>query len=337
MFKKRSIASLVANVRANSIFRRSKSQNKNYLKNPEWDVQPADNIIMVKAWNDRENAEVVEQHEKMREEAIVKGKQNKKRTEEARKMQKDLREKFIEVNDFINECEQKEMILDKKIAAEKEIHEKLQKEVDEYVEKTKKLTEYHEKTLKPNIEKGKVYEDVLQQLVDKMKIFKNKEDFLDRIEALLLAQKEVSENDEASLKSVEKMQADIVKISNEATLMIAGLENQLIEIEKNFDKIKSDYLKVENILHPSKEIIAEKEKEICMLLEQIHETYLLLCHRNNEEPTLKREQTEAQLDYIKREIEKILEVIELADEMMALETRSDIAEHGSGKSGIPRK
>lgn len=39
----------------------------------------------------------------------------------------------------------------------------------------------------------------------------------------------------------------------------------------------------------------------------------------------------------KTEMEKMTAVIELAHEMMELETRSDIAEHGSGKSEIPRK
>lgn len=92
-----------------------------YRQDPEWDVQPADNLIMTKVRNDRDNAEVVEQQEKMCEKAKVKGKQNKKRIEETRKTQMDLREKFIEISDFINECEQKEKEVDKKIASEKEI------------------------------------------------------------------------------------------------------------------------------------------------------------------------------------------------------------------------
>lgn len=155
-----------------------------YRHDPEWDVQPADNIIMTKVRNDRGNAEVVEQQEKMCEQAKVKGKQNKKRIEEARKMQKELREKFIEINDFMNECEQKEKAVEKKIATEKEINEKLKKEIEEIDEKIKDLTEFHEEELKPAIEKGRVFEDVLQEVVDEMDIFKSKEDFLDRCEAL---------------------------------------------------------------------------------------------------------------------------------------------------------
>lgn len=60
----------------------------------------------------------------------------------------------------------------------------MQKEIKEYEEKTNELTEFLEGKLLPAIEKGKIYEDVLQQVVDKMDIFKSKEDFLDRIEAL---------------------------------------------------------------------------------------------------------------------------------------------------------
>lgn len=82
---------------------------------------------------------------------------------------------------------------------------------------------------------------------------------------------------------------------------------------------------------------AIEEKEVGMELDQIQQLYLLYCHRNDEEPIYKREDAEEQLDYIKTEMEKLTAAIELAHEMMELETRSDIAEHGSGKSHIPRK
>ncbi|XP_031626714.1 structural maintenance of chromosomes protein 1A [Contarinia nasturtii] len=341
MFKKRPIATLVANINGSSIFRRSKNQNKNYIVEPEWDVQPVDNIIMSKVLSDRKNAEVIEQQERMREEVKDKGRRNKKRLKEIRKMQKELRQKFIETNDFINECEHKEAEADKKIAAEVKLQNKLKNDIDDYEERIRKLTEYHEDELKPAIKELSVYENVLQEVVDDMDLFDSKEDFLDRVEALLLAQDEVSENDSVCLEKIEKMQGDIVKTSNEATLMIAGLENRLIELEKNYENVKSECLKFENVLHPAKEIITEKEKEMFMLLDQIQQMYLLLCARNCEEPKFKREQIDeqlaGQLDYIKREIEMILETIDLAREMEALEMRSDIASYGSGKSGKPRK
>lgn len=117
--------------------------------------------------------------------------------------------------------------------------------------------QFHENELKPSVTKLSVYEEVLQEVVDEMDIFKSKEDFLDRIDALrefepwiqnnsssdsliwfefsVLVQKEVSENDDVTLEAIEEMQADIVKLSNEATVVIAGLENKLAEVEVKHD------------------------------------------------------------------------------------------------------
>lgn len=47
----------------------------------------------------------------------------------------------------------------------------------------------------------------------------------------VLAQSEVKQNDEANLKKLEQLRADIVKTSNEATLLFADMDNQLTELE----------------------------------------------------------------------------------------------------------
>lgn len=47
----------------------------------------------------------------------------------------------------------------------------------------------------------------------------------------MLAQHEVGENDEVSLKAIQDMQSNIVKMSNNATSMIAGFENELDQLE----------------------------------------------------------------------------------------------------------
>lgn len=51
----------------------------------------------------------------------------------------------------------------------------------------------------------------------------------------VLVRDEVTESDEASLRAIEEMQADIVKTSNEATLIQAGLENELNQLEVSDD------------------------------------------------------------------------------------------------------
>lgn len=91
------------------------------------------------------------------------------------------------------------------------------------------------------------------------------------------------------------------------------------------------------MLPAAKDVMASEEMETNMLLDQIQQLYSLFCQRSGVEPKLKREQVDEQLDFIKTEIEILTATIKLSHEMMELETRSDIAEHGSAKSGIPRK
>lgn len=93
----------------------------------------------------------------------------------------------------------------------------------------------------------------------------------------------------------------------------------------------------ENVLPAAQDVTASQEMEVHRLLDQIQQLYLLYCQRNGVEPKFKREEVDKQLDYIKTQMEMMTAIIELSHEMMELETRSDIAEHGSGKSGIPRK
>lgn len=103
------------------------------------------------------------------------------------------------------------------------------------------------------------------------------------------------------------------------------------------EKSSAECLKWENILVPTKNIIAEKEREAFMRLDQIHQLYILLCNRSGVEPEFKKNQVEQQLDFIKTDIETLQEVIEISNEMVAIETRSDIAERGSNRSGRARK
>lgn len=93
----------------------------------------------------------------------------------------------------------------------------------------------------------------------------------------------------------------------------------------------------ENVLPAAQDVTASREMEVHRLLDQIQQLYLLYCQRNGVEPKFQRKEVDKQLDYIKTQMEMMTAIIELSHEMMELETRSDIAEHGSGKSGIPRK
>lgn len=139
---------------------------------------------MKKIIEERRNAPIHAKQEKMREEAKEDAKKNKKRINDIRKMQEDLRQKFIDTNNFICECERKKAVLEKKIAAEEAANTKLDNDMKELQEELKRMNDYEENVLKPDIEKLTVYEEEVQKMVDESDLFKSKEDFIDRFDAL---------------------------------------------------------------------------------------------------------------------------------------------------------
>lgn len=65
-----------------------------------------------------------------------------------------------------------------------------------------------------------------------------------------MAQSEVKENDEANLQKLEELRANIVKISNEASLKFAEMENEQAELEvqgKQFKCVLSVVKRNENV------------------------------------------------------------------------------------------
>lgn len=150
---------------------------------PEWDIA-ADNLSMKAIVQERNNAPIHEMQERMREEAKVDAKQNKKRIEEIRKMQERLRQKFIDANNFISECEGKKADIEKKIAIEEATGRKLDAEIKEYKERLERMEDYHENELKPKLAKQTADEENLQKVATELDFFHSKEDFLDRMKAL---------------------------------------------------------------------------------------------------------------------------------------------------------
>lgn len=181
-------------------------------------------------------------------------------------MQENLRQRFIDMNNFICDCERKKDILEKKIAIEDATGLQMDKDIIELEEKVARMTEYQENELAPSIAELSVYDEYIQKMVDESDLFTSQEDFIDRCNALrkyqtsifgfvfitivysfrfytskrvllfsylilVLAQSEVKQNDEANLKKLEELRDNIVKISNEASLKFAEIENELAELE----------------------------------------------------------------------------------------------------------
>lgn len=85
-------------------------------KPPNWDVA-RDGLELKAIQNERDHINYKNEHFKIRSDAIVQEQQNEIRINEIYQIQNDLRNKFIEVNDFIKDCEEKEINADKKVCS----------------------------------------------------------------------------------------------------------------------------------------------------------------------------------------------------------------------------
>lgn len=119
----------------------------------------------------------------MREKAKLDARLNEKRIDEMYKVQEQLREKFITVNDFIRDCEEKEKSAEQKINAEIKLHEKLESEIDNVKSNKEILTNFYQQ-LKQTTEEFRPYEQVIEQVVTESKLYKNVKDLIDRCDAL---------------------------------------------------------------------------------------------------------------------------------------------------------
>lgn len=147
-----------------------------------------------------------------------------------------------------------------------------------------------------------------------------------------MAQVEVAEKEKECIRAVAEMREDMAKTTNDANLIILGLEKSLLNIQKTYEVAKGDCVKWEKSLEAIKSTIVDKEFVTCRLLDQIQQLYMLFCKRNNEDVVFHRHQVEEQMDYIKEQIETIQEVIQVSKTMILNEDKSDIAQNGSHKS-----
>lgn len=108
---------------------------------------------------------------------------NEKRIAEIFRMDKEMRARFISVNDFIRDCEEKERIADNKIEVERGIHETIRKDVASIDDSLGVLEEFL-KVLTATVEQFAPYERVIEEVVARSELCKNVKDMIDRCDAL---------------------------------------------------------------------------------------------------------------------------------------------------------
>ncbi|XP_064547641.1 uncharacterized protein LOC135434849 [Drosophila montana] len=291
----------------------SKLQEKYFIKPPNSDAA-GDSIELLYIHNTREHEKMVRLQEEMLVDSRRQATINEARVKKMYRTQEVLRQRFIEVNNFIKDCADKKRIAEKAINTESELHKELSEDIKKFMTSISELTTFRE-ALKGTVEELQPYEKVLEDVVNISDIFVSPKDCMDRCDALMLAQIEISELENKKLQEIEAMRQHMVKITNEAALAVLGLKNDLSKLERSYSESRALCLKWEKILAHTKDVIAASylEKQRCM--DAVDILYRILCKRRNIPPEVWRKNVEGQLDFVKMEMEILQELLrEFEDE-----------------------
>lgn len=175
-----------------------------------------------------------------------------------------LREEFISVNDFIRDCEEKKRSADEKAMIETEVQTQLIQKIDQISGDLKTLTDFHDH-LEATVAEFQPYEQVVEQVMAESELYKNVKDLMDRCDALsesnrgwdilvvkqyvglflVIAQVEIGEMEEGTIKKIEEMRENMVQATNEAALTVMGLDNELadLEVENLYNNLSKCYMR----------------------------------------------------------------------------------------------
>lgn len=131
------------------------------------------------------------------------------------------------------------------------------------------------------------------------------------------------------LREIEQFQRRLVQLSNDSTTDFLGLNNFLVDLDKAYDKAHSQGIEWEQVLVQSRDVIVGEEAKCTRIIDSTRQLYVLLCKRNGREPNLQAVSLEGQLDYIKDEIEILVNVRDKATAFMATEEESLQGERGT--------
>uniref|UniRef100_A0A1A9W2I6 DUF4200 domain-containing protein n=1 Tax=Glossina brevipalpis TaxID=37001 RepID=A0A1A9W2I6_9MUSC len=307
----------------------SKQQDTYFVKPPNWD-SAGDSVELLYIRNEREHSAMLRLQAEMLENSKKQSSSNAKRIRKLYKTHSKLRKRFIEVNSFIKDCVDKKRVAEKKVAEETAQHEMLRSVISKHTKSNTELSSFRE-TLKSTVKEFEPYEKVLQEVVEKSDIFVSVKDCMDRCDALMLAQVEISTLEQRKIQEIEEMRKRMVKVTNEAALTVLGLKNDLAELERSYNQARAECSKWEKILANAKNTVALHDLDKDRALDGIHYMYRLLCKRRNREPVFYRVDVENQLDYIKSEIELLRDVHKEYMKRNAKSKKSEYSERDAPK------
>ncbi|EDV98726.1 uncharacterized protein LOC6566849 [Drosophila grimshawi] len=289
----------------------SRQQDRFFVKPPNWD-SAGDSVEMLYIANSREHEAMLVLQRQLLEDAQHQEELNNQRIAQMYKMQERLRKRFIEVNGFIKDCADKKRSAEKIIREQEAQHDELTIGIDEFRRSLSSLNTFRA-ALKQTVSEFVQYERVLDDVVDASDIFVSPKDCIDRCDALMLAQVEITELENKKLQEIEEMRKRMVKITNEAALTVLGLKNDLAKLERSYNESRALGLKWEKTLSICKDTVRSNDLDKERALDGIQIIYRMLCKRRDIDATFNRREVEKCLDFIKREFELLTLVLHELD------------------------
>lgn len=120
---------------------------------------------------------------KMRHKAKTDALANERRAEQIRDFQLELRQKYVDVSDFIRECNRKEKIADEKTKREMHVQQEMKTEIETMTKDIACLGDFLN-TLNSKVEEYRPYQEILEEVLADTDLYKSKQDLIDRCDAL---------------------------------------------------------------------------------------------------------------------------------------------------------
>nr|XP_017089803.1 uncharacterized protein LOC108120584 [Drosophila bipectinata] len=302
----------------------SKQQEKYFVIPPNSD-SAGDSIELIFVNNVREHDAMIKLQAEMLANAKRQAKVNSTRVRNMYKMQERLRKRFIEVNSFIKDCVDKKRAAEKITNEETIYHRELGEGIESFTGSIGELKAFRE-ALKATVQEFQPYEKVLDEVVNSSQIFESQQDCIDRCDALMLAQVEISQLEQQKLGEIEDMRKRMLKLTNEAALTVLGLKNDLSRLERSYNEFRVLGQKWEKILAKSKLAISTNYMDKNRTMDAVSTLYRTLCRRGDASGKFNRNEFETQIDGIKEEVEilsGVLKIMEASDSAAKLEEARD--------------
>ncbi|KAF2881444.1 hypothetical protein ILUMI_24730 [Ignelater luminosus] len=288
----------------------SKATKSLTKKFPEWDMprmEPSTELVAKK----RELYDVEQRLVDKRREANKKRKEMNAQWRDLEDRETILRENFIKFNKFVKENQEKRERAERKLSDEKAL---IQKRSDDITELKKNYD--HMLSIKlqmeRNIKNHRMYEEYLQNVVKACSTFRTVDDILDRYETLAEARKVLAERQEEDLSALEDARNEMIRVTEEKTLHIMGLNNVMAELQSRYEAAKSKALQWELMVTKIKDTCVDKLRELYEVRRSCWNVYLQMCKRKEIVPELAQDDIENQLLFIKRTLLELKRITKIS-------------------------